>query len=457
MSNTYIPPKPSTQKKRFLARILTGAKACYLSNFIDKSYSMKMGQIWAPGRNIFMPNTHELIRKIMVTDSVDYPKSDILDKILVLLIGNGLFVANGDEWKRQRRIIDPAFAHAKLKRVFPAMWSAVSDLLDRMDKRKDGEILAVDDEMTHITADVIFRTMFSVKLEQGDSQKLFQAFSDFQNPAFSIGFVQALGLPNPFFIKSYKARKAAKTIRALIEPFARDRYERHHRGEELETDDILTTLVKSVDPETGEYFSIEELINQTAFLFLAGHETSSSALSWTLFLIAQVPDVQERIFNEVTEVLGDRAPVYDDIRNLKFVRNVFQETLRLYPPVGFLPREASKCTHMRGKEVKPGDMMVVSPWLMHRNPNYWDNPDGFDPDRYDDGACKESLRNAYFPFSLGPRICTGTGFAKQEAMIVLSSLIRNYRFEAVPEHVPVPIGRLTVCSENGIRLRVFRR
>jgi len=159
----------------------------------------------------------------------------------------------------------------------------------------------------------------------------------------------------------------------------------------------------------------------------------------------------------VTEVLGDRAPVYDDIRNLKFVRNVFQETLRLYPPVGFLPRQASKCEHMRGKEVKPGDMMVVSPWLMHRNPNYWDNPDGFDPDRYDDGACKESLRNAYFPFSLGPRICTGAGFAKQEAMIVLSSLIRNYRFEAVPEHVPVPIGRLTVCSENGIRLRVFRR
>lgn len=453
----FTPPKPDTQKKRFIMRIVTGAPVCYLSNFIEKSYSMKMGHIKVPGRNIFMPNQHELVRKILVTEADKYPKSDMLDSILRLLIGNGVFVANGCEWKRQRRLIDPAFAHAKLKRVFPAMMDAVSDLLERFGQKADGSVVAIDEEMTHITADVIFRTIFSVSLEQREAQKLFDAFNRFQDSAFGIGFVKALRLPNVFFFKQRKAKKAAQDIRKLIEPFVFDRYVRHHRGETLDSDDILSSLVTATDPETGKGFSQEELIDQTAFLFLAGHETSASALSWALYLIANSPDVQERMHREAHAAFGGQLPVYEDMTKLRFTRDVFQETLRLYPPVGFLPREASECEHMRDKPIKPGDMMVISPWLIQRHTDYWERPDVFDPDRYGDGASRDSLRQAYLPFSAGPRICTGAGFAKQEAMIVLARLVQRFRFENVPDHVPKPVGRLTIRSENGIRLRVHRR
>ena len=198
----FLPPKPATHKKRFLARALTGvAKTSYLANFIKQSYSMKMGQIWAPKRNIFMPNQYELVRRILVTEAQTYPKSDMLESILKLLIGNGVFVANGPEWQRQRRLIDPAFAHAKLKRVFPAMVAAASGLLVRMDKKADGSIVAIDQEMTHITADVIFRTIFSVSLEQKEALQLFEAFNRFQDAAFAIGFVKSIGLPQLFLLQ----------------------------------------------------------------------------------------------------------------------------------------------------------------------------------------------------------------------------------------------------------------
>lgn len=454
----FTPPKPATHKKRFLARALTGvAKTSYLANFIQKSYSMKMGQIWAPRRNIFMPNQYELVRRILVSDAEVYPKSDMLESILKLLIGNGVFVANGSEWKRQRRLIDPAFAHAKLKRVFPAMLAATDGLLSRLDPKADGSIIAIDQEMTHITADVIFRTIFSVSLEQSKAKDLFDAFNRFQDAAFAIGFVKSVGLPNIFFYKNRQAKTSARDIRNLIKPFVLDRYTRHNNGETLAENDILTTLVTSVDPESGDTFTLEELIDQTAFLFLAGHETSASALSWALYLIANSPDVQDRIHQEAVEAFADRQPEYDDIKKLRFVRDVFQETLRLYPPVGFLPREATQCEHMREKSIKPGDVFLISPWLIQRHTDYWENPDAFDPDRYKDGACKESLRQAYLPFSMGQRICPGAGFAKQEAMIVLASLVRRYRFEAVPDHIPIPVGRLTIRSENGIRLRVHKR
>ena len=453
----FTPPKPGTHKGRFVYRMLTGVRICYLSNLFEKSYSMKMGQITLPGRKIFMPNQYELVRKILVTDAPKYPKSDMLDSILKLLIGNGVFVANGDEWKRQRRLIDPAFAHAKLKRVFPVMVAAATDLLDRFDNNADGSVVAIDEEMTHITADVIFRTIFSVSLEQGDAQKLFDAFNRFQDTAFAIGFIKALNWPNVFFFKTRKARKAAADIRALIEPFVQDRYTRHKKGETLSENDILSSLVTAVDPETGVGFSKSELIDQTAFLFLAGHETSASALSWALYLIANCPDVQQRMYDEADNAFAGHKPEYNDMTKLGFTRDVFQETLRLYPPVGFLPRQATQCEHMREKPIKPGDIMMISPWLIQRHHDYWDRPDVFDPDRYADGASRDSLRQAYLPFSIGPRICTGAGFAKQEAMIVLAMLVQRYRFEAVDSHVPKPVGRLTVRSENGIRLKVHRR
>ena len=456
--SAFKPPAPIPPKKHpYLLRLLLGMPHCYISNLVDKSYEMKMGHIWLPGRHIFMPNQPELVRRILVEDADHYPKSDMISHILKLLLGNGLFVANGEEWKRQRRMIDPAFAHARLQRVFPLMWQAAAGMHDRLGALSDGDVVAVDEEMTHVTADVIFRTIFSIPLEQNSARLLFEAFTRFQESAFVLGFLQPTKLPYFFSRQRRRAKQAALAIRQLIEPMIRERYERHRRGEELAQSDILTSLVTAVDPQTGSVFSFDELVDQTAFLFLAGHETSASALSWALYLIAMQPEVQERMHAEAVSVLGEREPQYADVRKLAFTRDVFRETLRLYPPVGFLPREAVRHETMRDKPIKPGDVVVVSPWLVHRHRKLWNKPEIFDPDRFAREDSRESVNCAYLPFSLGPRICMGAAFATQEAMLLLASLVRRFRFEAVEGHVPKPVGRLTIRSENGIRLKIWRR
>jgi cytochrome P450 len=192
-------------------------------------------------------------------------------------------------------------------------------------------------------------------------------------------------------------------------------------------------------------------------LFLAGHETSASALTWATHLLAQAPDVQARVHAEVTAQLGDRAPALGDMKALTLTRNVFRETLRLFPPVGFMARQTAGSCPMRKKQVPAGATVVVAPWLIHRHRDLWPEPDAFNPDRYDGDASREALKQAYLPFGMGPRVCMGAAFALQEATLILAQLVRHHRLDAVAGHVPQPVGRLTIRSANGVRLRLFRR
>ena len=276
--------------------------------------------------------------------------------------------------------------------------------------------------------------------------------------AFVYGFLDSTKIPNIFAFKHRReAIRAGGDIRRVIEPIVAERYERFQRGETLTEDDILSSLVTGKDPDTGFVFSYEELVDQISFLFLAGHETSASALSWTLYLMSMTPDIQQRMFDEVERVLGGRDPQFSDIQKLTFIRDVFRESLRLYPPVGFLPREATRPEVMRGKQIKPHDIMLISPWLIHRHRHLWDNPDHFDPDRFSRRECAHAVRSAYLPFGVGPRICSGAGFALQEAVLLIASIVRKYKVEPVEGHVPRPVGRLTIRSENGMLLKLTRR
>ncbi len=456
----FKPPMPPTvDRKPMVLRLLNGVSRNNLSNFLDKSYEMKMGHFWLPGRDVYMPNLPELAHKILVSDAEHYPKSDLLSNMLKMLLGNGVFVANGEAWKQQRRLIDPAFALARLERVFPLMQQACDGLLDRLANVPEGTDVPIDEHMTHVTGDVIFRTMFSTGLTQVEAEKLLDAFTRFQENAFVVGMLDSTWLPSLFGARQTRAaKKAGREIRELIAPFVEERYGLVQKGEKLKTVDILSFLVEGSDPESGARFSLEELVDQTAFLFLAGHETSASALSWSLYLLAMSQDVQQRVHDEVSSVTQGEPIAFGHIRELSFTRNVFREALRLYPPVGFLPREATRQEVMRDKKIKPRDVMLICPWLIHRHRLIWEKPDVFDPDRFETENCKHALKShAYMPFSMGPRTCTGAGFATQEAILILARLVATYRLEPVQGHVPQPVGRLTIRSENGIKLKLRRR
>jgi cytochrome P450 len=256
---------------------------------------------------------------------------------------------------------------------------------------------------------------------------------------------------------AWRSRRAAGEIRGLLEALIRPRFEAHRGGCPATRPDILAAFLDARDPVSGEPFSFEALVDQVAMLFLAGHETSASALTWATHLLAQAPDVQARVHAEVTAQLGTRAPELGDMKELPLTRNVFRETLRLFPPVGFMARQTAGGCPMRKKQVPAGATVVVAPWLIHRHRDLWPEPDAFNPDRYDGDASREALKQAYLPFGMGPRVCMGAAFALQEATLILAQLVRHHRLEGVPGHVPQPVGRLTIRSANGVRLRLFRR
>ena len=217
---------------------------------------------------------------------------------------------------------------------------------------------------------------------------------------------------------------------------------------------ILDSLLNARHPDTGEPFEVQDLLDQIALIFLAGHETSASALSWTLYLIASCPHLQTRLHSEIDAVFGDSDLMgLASLKDMHHLRNTFAESLRLYPPISFFMREIARSMQIRNKEMHPGDIITVSPWLIQRNEKYWPCPHSFDPDRFDDPEQKEAQKCAYMPFGKGPRICLGKGFAQQEAMIVLAHILRRFEI-SMPEgeKAPEPINRLTTRPKKAIRL-----
>ena len=216
-------------------------------------------------------------------------------------------------------------------------------------------------------------------------------------------------------------------------------------------DDLATKIMTTPDPQTGRCFSPAEMVDQVAIFFLAGHETSASALAWALYLLALFPDVQTRARAEAQAL--PENPTFSDISRLGFLRDIFRETLRLYPPVPMMVRENRCPVEFRGRDIAPGAQIVLSPWHVHRHERFWDRPDHFDPDRWQTSQGRTAARAAWFPFSSGPRVCPGAGFAMIEGPLILALLLRAFRFAtAGPE--PVPVAHLTVRSRCGIWLSV---
>jgi cytochrome P450 len=450
-------PQPRAQKASLLG-LFFSARRSWLHALYERSYRMKLGEVHLPGLDLFMVNEPRLVRQVLDDQAQDFPKSRLLGDALQPLLGESIFTTNGEQWQRQRQMMNPAFAQARVNVAFAAMQAATQACVARLSALPDGAVHDVELEMTHVTADIIFRTIFSLPMQGPDAHRVFDAFARFQ------GLAPRLMLPALFGLKWFvwpwdarRSRRAAQEIRDLLAGLIKPRYEACQACPTEGPTDILAAFMAARDPQTGEPFAFEELVNQVAMLFLAGHETSASALSWACHLLAHSPEIQTRMFDEVVAEWGDRAPQHTDMKSLTLTWYVFKETLRLFPPVGFFSREAQQACTMRDKAVPAGASVVVSPWLIQRHRDIWKDPDAFNPDRYANDASRESLRDGYLPFGMGPRVCLGTAFALQEAVLILSSLVRHFEWRPVEGHVPMPVGRLTIRSANGVKVRLFKR
>ncbi|MBL1376412.1 cytochrome P450 [Zobellella iuensis] len=453
-------PKPG-KSKASLWKVFFTKRHSWLNALYERSYRMKMGEYIMPGLRLYMINQPELVRRVLVQEVADFPKHRMLGDILEPLLGESIFTTNGEQWQKQRNMLDPAFKHARVQQVFSLMQDAVADMSARL--AQGPKALDVDPEMTYVTADIIFRTIMSTKLAPEQAHLILDAFVQFQAESPKLALFKMFNLPG-WLQQGASERKrqlAAQQIRHAIEDIVRPRYQQaeaaragcpRSRAELEQQQDILSSLLLTTDEGTGQPFSFSEIVDQISMLFLAGHETSASALTWSLYLLALYPDIQEQAHQEVQQVLAEQPMSVEAIRKMVLVRDCFREALRLYPPVGFLTRECAHNTSMRDKKMPKGSSVAISPWLIHRHREFWDNPDGFDPFRFTSKELKTPLSKSYLPFGAGPRVCIGAAFAQQEASLILATLLRDYRFALAPGFVPEPVGRLTIRSENGMQL-----
>ena len=451
-----LPPKPVPRVgKVSLWRYLRLFRQDILSAQPAQLYRAWMAEFKTPFFRSFLCNQPELIDLVLKERPDDFPKSDRIREGLEPLLGNSVFVTNGDVWKHQRRIIDPAFEGGRLRDTFPAMLAAGQGAVSRLAEHADGEPLEIEAQTSHVAADVIFRTLFSIPIEHETAAQVFDAFRAHQRaqPVLNLGALLPLPSWFPRFHKA-ETKRTAKRIRSLITTLTQARMDQIRAGNA--PDDLATKIMTTPDPETGETFTSNEMVDQVAIFFLAGHETSASALAWALYLMAMHPDWQARLADEAEQALsGDFT--FSELSKLRISRDVFRETLRLYPPVPMMVREASCPEQFRDRRVPKGAQIVLSPWHLHRHERLWDNPDGFDPARYASENGKTCLRNAYMPFSTGQRVCPGAGFAMIEGPLLLSMLVRAYRFDLVTEKPVIPVAHLTVRGKDGIWLRVRPR
>jgi cytochrome P450 len=445
-----IPPKPAARPDRVsLWRHLRLFRRDILSSQPARLYRAWMAEFRTPFFRSYLCNDPALVRLVLNQRPADFPKSRRIREGLTPLLGNSVFVTNGAVWERQRRIIDPAFEGGRLRDTFPAILAAAQAASIRI---PEGEV-EVEAEMSHAAADVIFRTLFSIPIENEVAARVFALFRTHQRSQPILNL--AAFVPLPFWFPRLHRRATVATaqeIRLLIGGLVSARAEAIGAG--TAPDDLASKIMTTPDPLDGRTFEPDEMIDQVAIFFLAGHETSASALSWALLMLALAPEVQDRVAAEV----ADAGPLdFAALSKLRYTRDVFREVLRLYPPVPMMVREATRPEDFRGRSVLPGAQVVLSPWHLHRHERLWDDPDTFNPDRWQRPSARDTARDAYMPFSAGPRVCPGAGFAMIEGVAMLAALVGRLHFAPAAGPLPIPQAQLTVRSRDGIRLLVSRR
>lgn len=388
-------------------------------------------------------------REVLLEKLDNYPKSDVTKDIMRPAIGESLFVAEGKDWRWQRRASAPAFSPRNIQRLTPIMTRAAEASAKRIaGAAVPGRAMNLFDEMVATTFDVIADVTFSGD-NMFDQRAVHASIDRYIEQAAKISILDVLGFPT--WIPRPGRMMAMPQMRKMKDQ-ADAAIERRRTVPEAAQPDLLSLLVDAADEKTGRTMTTGELRDNLMTFIVAGHETTALTLSWALYLCAFDPAVQDKAHAEARSVLGDRAANADDIAKLPYIRQVIEEALRLYPAGGFLSRTAQADDTLMGHTIKAGDTVMLPVYATHRHRDLWEDPDAFRPDRFSDPKAID--RYAYLPFGDGPRICIGASFALQEAIIILSTLLARFRFASVPGRAPKPVMILTLRPEGGVWLTV---
>jgi cytochrome P450 len=406
----------------------------------------RVAMIRLPHRRLYFVNEPELIQECLVTRNRDFHK-DRAYFALTLVLGNGLVTSEDDFHLRQRRMIQPAF-HRERVRSYAATMIACA--LEQRDAWRDGEQIDMNRDMMRLALAIVARTLFSRDARE-DTERVGHALDTLMN--MDDIFLNPFGpiiakLPLPL-----NARRLA-AVAELDEVLYRYIAEHRAQGDQ---GDLLSMLIEARDEDDGGQMTDRQVRDEAVTLFLAGHETTANALTWTWYLLSQHPEIAARMHAELDAVLEGRPPVPDDYPKLEYTRRVFSEAMRLYPPVWAVAREAVCDTQLGPYAIPKGSEVLMSQYVTHRDPRYFPDPERFDPDRWLPEASAGRPKFAYFPFGGGRRLCVGEAFAWCEGVLVLATLGQRWRFEVPDGYVPELDPRITLRPKGGLAMTVRGR
>jgi cytochrome P450 len=440
---TKFPPGPPN---RLFGMLFGALQQDPLQYFTDMT--QQYGDVW--GMRIgnfrsFFINHPDLIEDVLVNKARLYHKGRIL-QANKYLFGEGLLTAEGDFWLRQRRLAQPAFHRERIAAYAATMADYTEQMLA---KWCGGEERDVHQEMMNLALRIVGKTLFDADVTH-EARKVGETLDMLLKIASNFGRTVLLPLwvPTP---QNLRAKAGVRRIEKIIYRIIAERRKSGH-----DTGDLLSTLLQVRD-EDGTRMNDRQLRDETITLFLAGHETTASTLSWTWWLLAQNPAVEKRFHEELHCVLGGRAPTMDDLPRLTYLGHVLTESLRLYPPAWGMARLAEEEHEILGYPVRPGYGVAMAQWVVHRDARWFDAPLEFRPERWENGLAKRLPRFAYFPFGGGPRQCIGNTFALMEASVVLATIGQKFRLSVLPGQEVRPMASITMRPRNGIRVRLEAR
>jgi cytochrome P450 len=402
-------------------------------------------------RRMFVINQPEAIRHILLDNAANYTKSEVGRRLLEPGLGRGLLTSEGETWRRHRRIMAPAFDPRSVAGYVPVMTEVTQALLAKWDVLAEPREADVAGAMMHATLHIISRAMFSS--DSDEIVDVVEAGVNLYQTKVQPTLADFLHLP--------------QWLARLIAPFPRifDEFDikvdelltERGRAPEAEPKDLLARLIYARDAETGGGMTAKEVRDQVVTIFMAGHETTAQALSWTFYLLSQHPDVERKLHDELATVLAGRTPHSEDLAQLRYTRMVIEESMRLFPPAYIIGRQPVGDDEVLGHCIPAGSAVLILPWLLHRKPALWEDPDRFDPERFAPEHAARRPRFAYMPFGAGPRICIGGAFAMAEAMIILAAIAQRYRLRLKPGYPVEPQGLITLRPRHGLRMTLERR
>jgi cytochrome P450 len=388
------------------------------------------------------------LRRIFLDNVDNYPKSEIMLRMLRPAVGDSLFTSDGDSWRWQRRTVAPVFTQRNVTALAPVMTATATRAAQRL-ARCGGEA-EMTAEMLSATFDVICEVALSGR-EHFDAAVYGEAITRYFETvgrASIFDFLQVPDwMPRP---GAFLGRGAVKTMHGMVAAAIEARRRTGPSG----ADDLLDHMLKAEDPETGRRMTPSDVLHNMQFFIVAGHETTALSLAWSLLLLAGYPELQERAHAEARTVLGSAPAGAEHLAAMPYIRQVLEESMRLYPPVGLLARNVRQPDVLCGRDIRPGDVVFLPIYALHRHELWWRQPNAFDPENFSAAAVKERDRYLYLPFGAGPRGCIGANFAMMQAQIILATLLARFRFEPGVYPPPRPVMLMTMRPEPGVRLRI---